>query len=983
MSRKPHQKSSARTYVEEIEDLLLAKYRAVVARNDPATAKLLAEKSRLQGQETLDREPRQVKNRRMKDYLSFWNSLTSDQQLALASNDAKINHLARLMQTIGTTTVVQAHNQIKATTAESFDYVLERFREEEVTARQLQTFINENAVAWISLTGHPTNPTTVAYTKAQIDVAKIIASEEADAADLDKALQALYHSPIVGVHKTPLQEAEEILATLDVFYDTTLPLKHFFEQSLSRFGYLEEGVKINRPLVVPCAWTLGDGDGNPSLTADALEQGIKLHRKAIAGKYLATLATFPSALQNKLSPVADDIRSFEAGILKPGLTVARLVTEIETIAAQFSDIENETLLDFAHLVKCFGLGFGTIDIRHNAVEILGTALRMAELCGLAPYENLKNLSLDALEVQLTDWMSDEKTFAKLSHITVDQLNAAGDEPAARIFGRMQIIGSNPDMCGKLIIAETTHPAHALASLLIMKAAGNVVGEEGSLIDLTILSESVKDLLNLGEMLENLLENKIFRDHAVSRKRLLVMIAKSDTTRQDGRGEAEYTQYEAAVEIYRVAEKMKRKYLELECVKTSIMNGGGHALQRGGGRVTEIAALHGRAAADARVTDCGPSTLTVQGEQLTILFCPGKVALGSLEAFISQNLYTKAGVRGEMPMPHIAKSINKQYARADAWLYAKSAGKAFDLFTKQSGSIDNLLLHAPWLSMKAGNASSRPAKRGEKTVEPGITPAEAKGKDPKALQGRAISGERLTAHACLPIFTVLGLVEAMQTVRKEGQARINPHKYGDALHHLYRAHKIHRDGARATINAAIMADFDIAWPLLAGQPRPGRNEVERLAGEFDTWHDCPPRITLAFLENYFLDVERLSYEMVSGLPAPKNFDFGDGLKKLWPELAEHVAHRDREAEFARVIECHRARLFDEKPDQPLSEEEFRITQALYASANVVNAPVGILATRTRLEPVTTFKSGKRSRFMRPKSFNETGVRNLLKIPNALR
>ena len=982
MPRKPQQKSPAGTYVGEIEDILLDRYRAVVARNDVEAAKLLDRKNVLQGQETLGPESRQAKNGRMREYLKFWNSLNSRQKLTLAANDAKINHLARLMQTIGTTEVVQAHNKIKATTAESFDFVLERFRQEEVTAQQLQTFIDENAVAWVSLTGHPTNPTTVAYTKAQINLAKIIADPNATPGDLENALQALYDAPIVGVHKTPLQEAEEILATLDVLYDTALPLKQFFEKSLSRFGYLQEGVVINRPLIVPCAWTLGDGDGNPSLTADALEQGIYLHRKTIAARYLGTIAGFTPSLQKKLKSIETDLQSLENGQLKPGMTAAALINSIGQISAAASQDEKQDLLNLAHLVKCFGLGFGTIDIRHNAVEILGTALRMAELCGLGLLESLKQQDLNSLTRQITEWLEDESVIEKLSKLTAEQLQSTGDEPAARIFGRLAVIGRNPDMCEKLIIAETTHPAHALAALLILKASGNIIGEEGSRVDLTILSESVKDLLNLGEMLENLLENKIFRDHVVSRKRLLVMIAKSDTTRQDGRGEAEFTQYEAAVEIYRVAEKMKRKYLDLEIVKTSIKNGGGHALQRGGGRVTEIAALHGRAAADARVTDCGPSTLTVQGEQLTMLFCPGKVALGSLEAFVSQNLYTKAGVRGEMPMPIFAKSINKQYARADAWLYAKSAGKAFDLFTKQSGSIDRLLMAAPWLSMKAGNASSRPAKRGEKPVEPGITPAEAKGKDPKALQGRAISGERLTAHACLPIFTVLGLVEAMETVRREGQARINPHKYGDPLHHLYRAHKIHRDGARATINAAIMADFDIAWPLLTNRPRPSKDEISTLAGQFETAKDCPPEITLAFLEEYFLNVERLSYEMVSGLPAPKTFRFGDALRKLWPELAEHVAHRDREAEFARVIECYRTRQFDENPDVPLSEEEFRITQALYASSNVVNAPVGILATRTRLEPVTTFKSGKRSRFMRPKSFNETGIRDLLKIPKAL-
>ncbi len=969
--------SESNTYVGDIENRVLSRYREVAAKKDPDGIALLERKLSLQLNEISPNEPRKVKNHRMKEYLELWEGLSEEERLKLASHDAKMNHIARLMRNIGTTEVVQAHNRIKATTAGSFDYVLRRFREEGVTARQLQRFIDENAVAWFSLTGHPTNPTTVEYTKAQIELARVIANSKATSEELDQALDVLATTPIIGARKTPVDEAEEIIATLHVIYDTALAHKKLFEDSLFTHGYTQEGVKINRPLIVPCAWTLGDGDGNPSLTAEVLRDGIKLHRQHIARRYQEMCDDIAKRLQDKgvieeLGKLKSDIEKFS--FKEPEELIAR----IDSLSEKAEISESRALCDFSYLVKCFGLGFATIDIRHNAIEIMETVHTLGALHG----EDLKEFSLDEMESLLTRWLDDKNILETFSKVRVEDFLSADDEAGARIFGRLQVVGQNPDMCDKLIIAETTHPAHALAALLLLKITGNKVAEEGSRIDITILSESVKDLMRLGNTLEDLLENINFRQHVVSRKRLLVMIAKSDTTRQDGRGEAEYMQYETAVDIYRVADKMRRKYPELEKVRTSIKNGGGHALQRGGGRVTEIAALHGRAAADARVTDCGPSTLTIQGEQLTILFCPGKVAIGTLEAFVSQNLYTKAGVRGEMPVPRFGKNINKQYAQADAWLYAKTAGAAFDRFTKKSDAIDHLLIHAPWLAMKAGNVSSRPAKRGEKAVEPGITPFEAKGEDPRALQGRAISGERLTAHACLPIFSVLGLLEAMEVVRSRSRVRENPNKYGEALHHLYRAHKIHRDGARVTINAVVMADFDIAWPLLTGKMRPSPKQVAELAASFNPEQKADATTTLAFLEEYFLDVEKLSFEMVSGQKAPKTFRMGDALRILWPELAEQVALRDQGAEFARVIECYRTRHFDKRGDEPLSEIEFRITQALYASANVVNAPVGILATRTRLEPVNEFKSGRKTKLMRPKSFSEAEVMEYLKIPAAL-
>ena len=90
----------------------------------------------------------------------------------------------------------------------------------------------------------------------------------------------------------------------------------------------------------------------------------------------------------------------------------------------------------------------------------------------------------------------------------------------------------------------------IGSIVTAKITRNHVGNEHSRIDLVILSESVADLVSIGNTLEILLENNSFRKHIANRERLVVMIAKSDTTRQDGRGEAEYAQYEAAVEIYR-------------------------------------------------------------------------------------------------------------------------------------------------------------------------------------------------------------------------------------------------------------------------------------------------------------------------------------------------------------------------------------------------------------------------------------------------
>jgi len=986
--------------IRDLEDKLAARYLAVLRETDKDAARLLARKIEIQNAEDdsaaarRDKESRRraAKADRMARYVALWNGLDPAQQLALATHDARLALTRRLARIMGTTELVQAHNKLEPDTAGSVDFVIGRFRDQNVAPAQVQKFLDENARAWFSLTGHPTNPATLAYTKAQTALAAVLADPKAKPAAIRDALRRVRDTPVVGARKTPLDEAEETLNTLHVIFDVALDHKKLFEAALEKYGYAKQGVAVRTKLIVPCAWTLGDGDGNPALTEKVLRAGIALHRTHIARRYRDLLAQLPPVNHAPLKKALRDL----AAMLGPDRKInpQQCTRQITLISATLDKVKDRKFKsgwdDFCYLVSCFGFGFGTIDLRHNADDLMVSVQHIADKAGIMRGKRFAGLAPDQQATMLAAWLEDGEACAAMAALRPAELSEDKDDApgqiAARIFGRLRVIGKNPDMCEKLIIAETTHAAHMLAALLLLKISGNETARAQSRIDLVPLSESVTDLTGLGALLENLLENASFRSHVAARGRLMAMIAKSDTTRQDGRGAAEYAQYEAAVDIYRALDKMQRKYSELGAVRVSVKNGGGHALQRGGGRVTEIPAIHGRAAADARVTDIGPSTLTIQGQQMTILFCPYKTALGTLEALAAQNLYTKAGIQGEMKLPRFSQNMNKQYAMADARLYAAAAQAAFDEMTSGSAALDDLLLAAPWLAMKAGNVSSRPAGRGEKLPGPGMTPRQAKmtkdGTPPRALAGRAISGERLTAHACLPVFAVLGLPEAMEAVRDLGSARMNPDKYGDALHHLYRAHKIHRDGARATVNAAAMADFDIAWPLLTGQARPAKKQVAALAAQFDVQH-YNAQTTLAWLEDYFLRAEKLTYEMVSGQKARDNFCHGDALRRLWPALAAQVAYRDRGAEFARVIECYRTRKFDQAPDRPLDETAYRITQALYTAANVINAPVGILATRTRLEPVSEVGAHGKTRFMRPQSFAEDKVAHLIKLPAALR
>ncbi|CAF3266915.1 unnamed protein product [Rotaria sp. Silwood2] len=63
----------------------------------------------------------------------------------------------------------------------------------------------------------------------------------------------------------------------------------------------------------------------------------------------------------------------------------------------------------------------------------------------------------------------------------------------------------------------------------------IVAEKETIIDIVTLSESVKDLEELPNLMSELIDDPIYRKHLFYREKLIVIIAKSDTVRRNGRG----------------------------------------------------------------------------------------------------------------------------------------------------------------------------------------------------------------------------------------------------------------------------------------------------------------------------------------------------------------------------------------------------------------------------------------------------------------
>jgi phosphoenolpyruvate carboxylase len=834
-------------------------------------------------------------------------------------------------------------------TADHFDYVLNKMAEENVPAHMVQKFFNENAVAAFSLTMHPTNPTSVEYTKAGLEFDSLFGNGE----DYTSQLRVLRDIKLAGSKKTPAQEMEETIAILDTIYDSALIPRDSLISALENHPRFLKHIDVNKPLIKPCVWATGDGDGNDNIDIKALQDGAVSLKKRIKERYYDDIFALSAQLHLDtvmlvMSASAISWKSVKLDKILIKLKEDKYNTPNELIA----DLEEiEEAKDIIYKVKTFGFHYAKIDIRHNAIDIMATIARLAKTSGLIENEKeFLSKSPEEQKADISEWFKNVDTIDKLANLTQEQLgNDATGKMAARIFGRLRVLRDDPNISDKLIIAETNCAAHVLAALTLLRAAGNKVAEKGTAIDIVTLSESVPDLEALPKLIEELVANPIYREHLSHRQKLIPMIAKSDTVRRNGRG-AEAAQEEAIGKVYALGDEFRNNYLELANLSIEGFNGGGAALQRGGGRVTEVAHNHGRAARAKGATTMGPSTLTIQGHQMQILF--SEVADQTIEALAAQNFYARAqteqkesGRRYVTPRK-APREVNEKLA---AVTFENACKVMREEYFKYMGDLDNpkdpgnasfnkLFEEAPWVSVILGNLSSRPSKRGGSSNAGQVTVQDLKGKEPKILNNRAITVERLAAHSGTHFLNFLTVYEGLKSV---GSIK--------DLHNMYLGSKSARDFMRNTAIALHMTDFEHAWEMMIGEKHPSKMELKELAKNFkqrkyDKGQPEKPqkelnREVLAWLEVYAYKVAKLVYISIEGTIPPKEFTLQTPLEASFKDIADQLKARELDSEFGRYAEADMTYRLNKNPQLELDETMCLTLQAIYASADVVNAPEG--------------------------------------------
>jgi len=476
---------------------------------------------------------------------------------------------------------------------------------EDVLAKHLETFSLRPV-----LTAHPTQFYPGHVLGILTDLENAIRSNEFE--NINLLLQQLGKTGFINVTKpTPYDEAVTLCWYLEnVFY-------HAIPAIISR---LASGLDIplsqwkNNRLIVIGFWPGGDRDGNPFVTSEiTLRVAARLQESILKCYYrdvrmLRRRLTF-KGVDKIMIDIERKIYNWAFGATRGYEQADHLVADLQSARKLLVDNHDGLFLDlldsFILRVKLFGFYFASLDIRqdsrrHDHVwkQILNEFSTTGKTISFAEFEKLGMTQqidyLLNLNVSLDELTTDDQLVIE----TIKSIKAiASIQKSNGSTGSHRYVISNCQSA--LHIMEV----YALAKLLIGT-------DEGLELDVVPLFETIDDLKNAPEIMEQLYQVKEYRQHLQQRNNhQTIMLGFSDGTKDGGYLRANWSIFRAKENLTAVS----RKY-ELKAI---FFDGRGGPPARGGGNTHDFYASLGNTIEHEEVQ------ITVQGQTISSNF--GKVA----------------------------------------------------------------------------------------------------------------------------------------------------------------------------------------------------------------------------------------------------------------------------------------------------------------------------------------------------------------------
>ena len=498
------------------------------------------------------------------------------------------------------------------------------------SSRSALTDFFDHALVSPVLTAHPTEVRRKSTLTRELEIAKLLDEREGAGGNEDelalneerlrRAVLILWRTNLL--RQTKLKVIDEVANALS-FYDYT-----FFRELPRLYGAIEDRLDAisGEPRAKPIgsflcvgSWIGGDRDGNPFVTADVLNESMRLQSARAIGHYLdelhelgaeLSLASNLATMSPELAALADTSDDSAAARRKepyrraitgmysrlaktareldhvialrqpivdraPYASAAEFSADLATIALSLRQtnagiVARGRLRALQRAVDVFGFHLAPIDLRQNSDVHERT---IAELFAAAsPGLDYKALSeAERVELLRRELVSPRPLFSPFI--------AYGEETAGELalFRAAADIRSKygPGAIRTSIISKTDSVSDMLELALILKEVGLVTAEGSSALALVPLFETIEDLRNCVGVMDQLLSLPEYRKLVDLRGREQeVMLGYSDSNKDGGFVTSGWELYKAEIGLVEVFRK--------HGVRIRLFHGRGGSVGRGGG-----------------------------------------------------------------------------------------------------------------------------------------------------------------------------------------------------------------------------------------------------------------------------------------------------------------------------------------------------------------------------------------------------------------
>ena len=450
---------------------------------------------------------------------------------------------------------------------------------------------------------------------------------------------------------TVADELEHVLFFVtDVLYRAIPPFYEDLQGAALRV-YGEDARKLKIPTIVRFAsWVGGDMDGNPNVNAKSIRSTMARQRSLILDLYYRECASLSAKLSQSSSRIGiDDAilaridqyrtefpNAYHAVPLRhrdmPYRVLLRLIqqrlqatydddaypyenvrqfrADISMLADSLAGNKGEHAGLFAvrrllRRIDTFGFHMITLDVRQDALvhrEVIGECLGIDDWLDWSPQDRAKRI-VEAIRQKdpppVRQSITVRKTLAVFQAIAF----------CRRKYGR--------EASGPFIISMT-QGADDILSVLLLASWSELHNRKGEVpLDIAPLLETVDDLDNGPGILQELLDNPLYRQHLRQRgDRQTVMIGYSDSNKDSGLSAARWALQNAQLALVDVVKQ--------EDVTLHLFHGRGGTISRGGGKT------HAAVLGSPPGTVNGHLRVTEQGEIINEKYGLRGIALRTLE-----------------------------------------------------------------------------------------------------------------------------------------------------------------------------------------------------------------------------------------------------------------------------------------------------------------------------------------------------------------